>query len=65
MVQNSRRESFGLTVAEALCKGKVVVGSDADGTRLQVSHDVNGLLTPYTDNGGHALVETVQPVGGG
>jgi trehalose synthase len=59
VVQNSRRESFGLTVAEALCKGKVVVGSDAEGIRLQVSHDVNGLLTPYTDNGGPAWVETV------
>jgi trehalose synthase len=59
VVQNSRRESFGLTVTEALCKGAVVVGSDADGIRLQISHDVNGLLTPYTDNGSDAWVETV------
>lgn len=58
VVQNSRRESFGLTVTEALCKGAVVVGSDADGIRLQINHDVNGLLTPYTD-GGQAWVETV------
>jgi trehalose synthase len=59
VVQNSRRETFGLTVAEAMCKGAVVVGSDADGIRLQISHDVNGLLTPYADGGGPAWVETV------
>jgi len=58
VVQNSRRESFGLTVTEAMCKGAVVVGSDAEGIRLQISHDVNGLLTPYSD-GGQAWVETV------
>jgi trehalose synthase len=59
VVQNSLRESFGLTVAEAMCKGAVVVGSDAaDGIRLQISHGVNGLLTPYSD-GGPAWVETV------
>jgi trehalose synthase len=59
VVQNSRRETFGLTVAEAMCKGAVVVGSDADGIRLQISHDVNGLLTPYSDGGSLAWVETV------
>lgn len=59
IIQNSRREAFGLTVAEALCKGAVVVGSDADGIRLQISHDVNGLLTPYTDSGSRAWVDTV------
>lgn len=58
VVQNSRRESFGLTVTEAMCKGAVVVGSDVEGIRLQIRHDVNGLLTPYTE-GGPAWVETV------
>jgi trehalose synthase len=58
VVQNSRRESFGLTVAEAMCKGAIVVGSDAEGIRLQISHDVNGLMTPYSD-GGAAWIETV------
>jgi trehalose synthase len=58
VVQNSRRESFGLTVTEAMCKGAVVVGSDVEGIRLQISHDVNGLLTPYTE-GGPAWVEAV------
>jgi trehalose synthase len=59
VVQNSRRETFGLTVAEAMCKGAVVVGSDADGIRLQISHDVNGLLTPYSEGGDPAWAETV------
>ncbi|MFL6130671.1 MAG: glycosyltransferase [Mycobacteriales bacterium] len=59
VVQNSRRETFCLTMAEAMCKGAVVVGSDADGIRLQIGHDVNGLLTPYSDGGSLAWVETV------
>ncbi|HEU5158186.1 MAG TPA: glycosyltransferase [Streptosporangiaceae bacterium] len=49
VVQNSRRESFGLTVAEAMWRGAVVVGSAVEGIRRQIEHDVNGLLTPYTE----------------
>ncbi|NYV75852.1 glycosyltransferase, partial [Streptomyces sp. UH6] len=52
VVQNSSRESFGLTVSEALWKGAVVVGADTDGIRAQIRHDVNGLLTPYTEGDG-------------
>ncbi|MFE3515215.1 glycosyltransferase [Streptomyces sp. NPDC059166] len=49
VVQNSVRESFGLTVAEAMWRGAVVVGADVDGIGEQIDHDVNGLLTPYTE----------------
>ncbi|MFE1251637.1 glycosyltransferase [Streptomyces sp. NPDC058741] len=59
VVQNSVRESFGLTVAEAMWRGAVVVGSDVDGISEQMEHDVNGLLTPYTDGGG-PWAETVR-----
>ncbi|WP_166021572.1 glycosyltransferase [Streptomyces chilikensis] len=52
VVQNSSRESFGLTVSEAMWKGAVVVGADTDGIRAQIRHDVNGLLTPYTEGDG-------------
>ncbi|MDQ3950286.1 MAG: glycosyltransferase [Gemmatimonadota bacterium] len=45
VAQNSLREGFGLTVAEAMWKGKPVLGSArACGVRLQVRDRVNGVL---------------------
>jgi trehalose synthase len=45
VVQNSLREGFGLTVAEAMWKGKPVLGSGrACGVRLQVRNGVDGVL---------------------
>ncbi|MEE1939579.1 glycosyltransferase [Streptomyces sp. TRM 70361] len=49
VVQNSSRESFGLTVTEAMWQGAVVVGADVDGIRGQIRHEANGLLTPFTE----------------
>lgn len=46
VVQKSLREGFGLTVAEALWKGKPVIGGAAGGITVQVIHDVTG----YTVN---------------
>lgn len=42
VVQNSLREGFGLTVTEALWKGKPVVGGAAGGITVQVIYDVTG-----------------------
>lgn len=39
-------ESFGLTVAEALCCGLPVVASDWDGYRDHIRHGVNGFKIP-------------------
>jgi trehalose synthase len=45
VAQNSLREGFGLTVAEAMWKGKPVLGSArACGVRLQVRDGVDGVL---------------------
>jgi trehalose synthase len=45
VAQNSLREGFGLTVAEAMWKRKPVLGSArACGVRLQVRHGTDGLL---------------------
>jgi trehalose synthase len=62
VVQNSSRESFGLTVAEALWKGAVLVGSDTDGIASQIEHDVNGLLAPYTRGDGPWIDEVSRSV---
>src|SRR5262249_58143022 len=44
-VQKSLREGFGLTVSEALWKGKPVIASAVGGIPLQVSHKYSGILT--------------------
>ncbi|WP_428966535.1 glycosyltransferase [Micromonospora fluostatini] len=44
VVQKSLAEGFGLTVAEAMWKSRVVVGSAVGGIRAQITHGVDGLL---------------------
>ncbi len=44
IVQKSLREGFGLTVSEALWKGKPVVASNVGGIPLQIKHKYSGLL---------------------
>lgn len=44
VVQNSLREGFGLTVAEALWKGTPVVAANVGGLSMQVRHGSDGLL---------------------
>jgi trehalose synthase len=44
VVQKSIREGFGLTVSEALWKGRPVVASAVGGIPLQVKHSYSGLL---------------------
>ncbi|MEW6186242.1 MAG: glycosyltransferase [Thermodesulfobacteriota bacterium] len=44
VLQKSTKEGFGLTVAEALWKGKPVIGGAVGGIPLQIIHGVNGFL---------------------
>jgi trehalose synthase len=44
VIQKSLREGFGLTVTEALWKGKPVVGGNVGGIRLQVINHYTGFL---------------------
>ncbi len=44
VLQKSLREGFGLTVTEALWKGKPVIGGNAGGIRLQVINHHTGFL---------------------
>lgn len=44
VLQKSTKEGFGLTVAEAMWKGKPVIGGDVGGIRLQVVNHHTGFL---------------------
>ena len=44
IVQKSLREGFGLTVTEAMWKGRAVVASAVGGIQDQIEHGVSGLL---------------------
>jgi trehalose synthase len=44
VLQKSTREGFGLTVSEAMWKGKPVIGGDTGGIRLQIIDDHTGYL---------------------
>ncbi|MDA8173141.1 MAG: glycosyltransferase [Nitrospiraceae bacterium] len=44
VLQKSLKEGFGLTVSEAMWKGKPVIGSAVGGITSQIIHGVNGFL---------------------
>ncbi len=49
LMQKSTREGFGLTVTEAMWKGKPTIGGDAGGIRLQIQDGVSGYLVSSPD----------------
>jgi len=54
VVQKSTKEGFGLSVTEALWKGKPVVASDTGGIAHQITDGENGYLLGPDDNQGFA-----------
>lgn len=55
ILQKSLKEGFGLTVAEALWKGKPVVASNVGGIPLQITNKYSGLLTYSIDGTAFAI----------
>ncbi|HNX82325.1 MAG TPA: glycosyltransferase [Candidatus Omnitrophota bacterium] len=55
IIQKSLKEGFGLTVSEALWKGKPVVASNVGGIPLQVKHKYSGLLCHSVDGAAFAI----------
>jgi trehalose synthase len=49
VLQKSLKEGFGLTVSEALWKGKPTIASAVGGIPLQIAHKYSGILTHSVD----------------
>ncbi len=60
VLQNSRREGFGLTVSEALWKKTPVVARDTGGITLQVKDGETGYLIENEDEGVDRLLELLR-----
>jgi trehalose synthase len=50
VIQKSTREGFGLTVTEAIWKGRPFVGGDVGGIPLQIQNGVSGYLVSSVDD---------------
>ncbi len=55
IVQKSIKEGFGLTVTEALWKGKPVVGGMVGGIPLQIKNKISGFLVHTVEGTAHAI----------
>ena len=60
IIQKSLREGFGLTVTEALWKGKPIVASAVGGIPLQIKHKYHGLLCHSVEGATLALKQLLQ-----
>jgi len=60
VLQKSLKEGFGLTVAEALWKGKPVIASAVGGIPLQIAHKYSGILTYSIEGTAYYLKQLLQ-----
>ncbi|MFB3925117.1 MAG: glycosyltransferase [Syntrophales bacterium] len=59
VVQKSIREGFGLVVAEAMWKGKPVIGSYVGGIRRQIINGLTGFFVYSTEGTAHRIKELI------
>ncbi len=60
ILQKSLKEGFGLTVSEALWKGKPVIAGSVGGIPLQITHKHSGILTHSVEGAGYWLKQLLQ-----
>ena len=60
IIQKSTREGFGLTVTEAMWKGRPVIGGDVGGIRLQIDDGENGYLVSSPEECAQPLVRLLR-----
>ena len=60
VMQKSIREGFGLTVTEAMWKGKPVIGGNVGGIRVQIENGVTGFLVDSPHQCADRIVQLIQ-----
>jgi trehalose synthase len=63
VIQKSKREGFGLTVTEAIWKGRPFVGGDVGGIPLQVSNGESGFLVSSVEECAQRCLEILTDPG--
>ncbi len=59
ILQKSLREGFGLTVSEAMWKGKPTIASAVGGIPLQIAHRYSGILTHSVQGTAHWIKQLI------
>ena len=59
VLQKSLREGFGLTVSEALWKGRPVIATAVGGIPLQIAHKYSGILTHSIEGTAHWIKQLI------
>ncbi len=60
ILQKSIREGFGLTVTEAMWKGKSVIGGNAGGIRYQINDGENGYLVSSNEEAAERIIQLLK-----
>src|SRR5438477_3523362 len=60
VLQKSLREGFGLPVAEAMWKGRAVIGGNVGGIRYQIEDEVNGFLVSSIEEAAERMVRLLK-----
>lgn len=60
VIQKSLREGFGLTITEALWKGKPVIAGAVGGIPLQITHKYSGILTHSIEGTAYWIKQLLQ-----
>lgn len=60
VLQKSIKEGFGLTVTEAMWKGRVVIGGNVGGIKLQIKNGVNGFLVNSPKQAAEKIVQIIK-----
>jgi len=60
ILQKSIREGFGMTVAEAMWKGKAVIGGNVGGIKLQIKDGKNGFLVSNPEEAARRIIQLIE-----
>lgn len=60
IIQKSLREGFGLTITEAMWKGKAVIAGLTEGATLQIKNGKNGILVSSPEEAARAIVRLIK-----